>query len=201
MKLIEEFNNRLDGLSTFQILLQDPVFDYLKKNFSTSQSKESGIITFIDYNKNEYQNFYYNSIFLLGYSYYEAFIYELAFRSLKIKPQLINQEFNQTTREDEIKNELNQKAWKFSKMKNLLINSLNLKYDDQHNVTLEGNLIRNCLMHNNSKVSEKLNEEFPKYTLGEEVQLNNEILDNFGIFIRDFALAIYNDAVEKYDIE
>ena len=200
MNILETFHKQLDDLSVFQILSQNSVYGYLKNNFRYSISPNSGLHLTVQYDFEKYQEFYFKSIFLLGYSYYEAFLYNIAFQCLQSKPELCSGYNPKNFSDEKIQKELRKKCWKFDEMKKYLKDTLKLKFEDKENLTLVASRIRNCFMHNNGIVDDKLSRSSKKFVKGKKIVLDNSIVNDFGLFVREFSQKMYEDAKSKYMI-
>jgi hypothetical protein len=202
MNPYEIFINRLDSFGVFQILSEGNVYDFVKRNYPLIKSDSSELVSFVPYNYTSYRDFFMYSIFLLSYSYFEAFLYDVAFLCLKSKPNLY-EGFSQMDHvsDEKIEELLSDKAFRFENMKSFLTKNLKLKYDDKKNITLLAHLTRNCLLHNNSKVSKKMNKNFPEAPLDKKMFMDNNALNMSGTFARKFAKTLYEDAVKKYEID
>lgn len=210
MNPYEIFIKRLDGLAIFQILAEGNVYEFVKQNYPSGKSDVSGIVSFVEYDYNSYRDFYMNSIFILSYSYFEVFLYDIAFLCLK-KHHEVYSILNKIKKFDEnkiiidddiIKGRLDK--IKFDDMRKLIENDLNLKFDDVHNITDYAHLTRNSFLHKDFKVSKKMQEQFSFYIkesdINKSIVIDNNALNMAANFVRGFAKTLYEDAVEKYEI-
>lgn len=202
MNPYETFIKRLDGLAIFQLLSEPDVYEFVKQKHPSGTTDINGLVSFVEYDYNSYRDFYMNSIFILAYSYFEVFLYDVVFICLKKRPELYSKLNNiKDIKEEDIKEKLDK--IKFKDMRFLIENDLKLNFDDMNNVTGYANLTRNCLLHKDFKVSKKMQEEFPlipQTEINKIIVIDNNALNIAANFVRGFAKTLYEDAVQKYKI-
>jgi hypothetical protein len=210
MNPYEVFIKKLDGLAIFQLLSEPDVYEFVKQKYPSGKSDFTSTVSFVEYDYNAYRDFYMNSIFILAYSYFEVFLYDIIFLCLKKhsniytilnKIKKINQTENITN--DFIKEMLDK--IKLTDMRSIIEKDLNLKFNDEHNITGYANLTRNSFLHKDFKVSKKMQEQFPLYIkepdINKSIVIDNNSLNLAADFVRTFAKTLYDDAVNKYAID
>ena len=208
--MIENFILQLDTLVPFLGLAHEEIFSKIhdeNQEWFTEQQRKSLPDTFTTY-KNQVSV----SAFLLGYSYFEAFIADLAKKILLARPALLPKDKNLTYGEiidaqayDILLEKLVEKHV-FSVMynsiekiseyysKSLHINWPN--YDDEYSV-VKAALIRNCYMHNGGLVDARLYERFG-LEVGSKIILSPGEVHGYGIAVRQIAYEIYDQAERKH---
>lgn len=209
--MLDRLIDQLDTLIPFLGLAHEEIFNVIHNDvddwFSAKQ-RESIPETY-----NSYKNQIASSAFLLGYSYFEAFISDLAKKILISRPVLLPKDKKITFGDvlesgdyDRLLNSLVEQHV-FSIMygsvetirdhfkKNLHIDwpERNINYS-----VIKAGLIRNCLMHNGSIVDVRLSEFSASYQVGTQIILSPSDVHGYGLELRDIAYDIYEQADKKH---
>ena len=208
--MIKNFILQLDTLVPFLGLAHEEIFSKIhdeNQEWFTDQQRKSLPDTFTAY-KNQVSV----SAFLLGYSYFEAFVADLAKKILLARPALLPKNKNLTYGEVidaqtyDILLEKLVEQHVFSVMynsveriseyyaKSLHINWPN--YDDGYSVE-KAALIRNCYMHNGGLVDARLHEKFG-LEIGSKIILSPGEVHRYGIAVRRIAYEIYDQAKRNH---
>ncbi len=144
-----------------------------------------------------YQTQVAHSAFLLGYSYYEAFLSDLARQIYTHSPTMLPQE-KTLTFSDVIQRPEREQLLAYMIDKEILsvfyqsiekvIECFQKKFSlcwPEHTVesAVEASLLRNCIIHNNARVDTRLSER-GRWALGSEIKLTAAQVHDFGIIAR-----------------
>ncbi|MCB0627756.1 MAG: hypothetical protein KDC43_28485 [Saprospiraceae bacterium] len=208
--MIENLFSQLDTLVPFLGLANEEIFSKIhdeNQEWFTEQQRKSLPDTF-----NSYKNQVSVSAFLLGYSYFEVFIADLAKKILLSRPVLLPKDKNLTYGEVVDAQEYNillerlVEKQVFSVMyssvekiseyyeKNLHITWPN--YCNEYSIE-KAALIRNCYMHNGGIVDARLHNKFG-LEIGSKIFLSPSEVHGYGITVRQIAHEIYNQAKIKH---
>jgi hypothetical protein len=201
MNIYERFIKQLDDLIMLQGITNNKTYLYIRENHQIIY--QNSLYIFQNYNYTDFFKIVSDSLLVLGYSYFDAFILDLAKSCLLINPKIIN--FNEIDSKfkkeyEKIIVEYFTKSLKL-KMK-FYMKYLKINFNDTKEKKLdEIRLIRNCIIHNNGKINSKLQIAFPeKYKLNNLLNLNYDILAEFSNFGRDFCKNLFNEADKLYGI-
>ena len=210
---------RLDYLIGFLDISSKESFEKVKGHKLTEGFKNVGEIYNSEYSI--YRNQITVSAFLLGYSYFEAFLADLMIICLTKNPKLLipkgkNQNkdkvvtYNQILLADSYErlvNELIEKEARnvmYKPMTEILdYFSRRLKLTWDENVNEEfviANKIRNCCMHNNCIADKYLVAKDSRFTDGEEIELSSTDVHSFGTKARKLSRELWGAAKLKYDL-
>lgn len=208
--MIDRFISQLDTLVPFLALAHKDIFSTIhdeNKEWFTEQQRKTLPETY-----SAYKNQVSVSAFLLGYSYFEAFIADLAKRILLARPALLPKNKNITfgdainagSYETLLENMVEQHV--FSIMYDS-IDNISEYYADKLHITwpntneahsiVKASFIRNCYMHNGGIVDSRLHENFG-LEIGSEINLDPSEVHGYGIAIRQIAYQIYDQAKKKH---
>jgi hypothetical protein len=149
---------------------------------------------------NEYKNHICCSGLLLGFSYFESYLYDLLQLILDKKPELNNYKI---TLKYVIENKINlfNKATEdylrnvgFTEVTKCLEKELKIFEGNEYNELMSVYNIRNCIMHNGGIADDRLR---PKFQNGEKIVLNSGDVNAFGLKARGIARRIW-DKYEKW---
>jgi hypothetical protein len=209
MSILYEFIDKLDSLILFLSFSHDEVFDIVSQRRDIWFNEQE--ISKLPETKEIFKNQISNSAFLLGYSYFEAFLYELMRAIYKKHPEILPSDkkisFGEVVNlhdykaliERIIEKELNDLFYK--KMEDI-IEYFDTKFSihwlaELKDDTVKASLIRNCLLHNNGLVNEKL-AKFEGYVLNNPISLSPKDVHDYGLKVRKSARDIYKQAEEKH---
>ena len=207
--LIDRVNNQFDTLIPYLALSHEDVFELINKEkgiwFSPDQVK------ILPDSYKVFQQQIIHSAFLLGYSYFEAFLSDLVRHIYYTRPEILPKE--KMLKYSEILNTTDYNAILelmiereiidlfYKKMKEVIKyfkDKLNLKWiDDLIEKTIVSSLIRNCIIHNLNKADNRL-ANYSSYNIGDEIQLSFSDVHSYGIDVRNVMSYLYNQADEIY---
>jgi len=155
-----------------------------------------------------------HAAFLLGYSYFEAYLGDLAKDIYLSNPKMLpkNKQLNfqdileKDTFEDLIEFMITKEITpvffqSMDKISDYFSDKFKLEWPEQQKCKMiEASLIRNCLMHNDSVVDEKLS-KIPGYALSEVISLSAEVIHNFGNEARSLSKELDEKAKNKYKLQ
>lgn len=208
--MIDRFILQLDTLVPFLALAHKDIFSKIhdeNQEWFTEQQRKTIPETYSSY-KNQVSV----SAFLLGYSYFEAFIADLAKKILLARPMLLPKNKNIT-----FSDVINSGSYETLLEKMVEQHVFSVMYDSIENISeyyaeklhitwpknneshsvVKASLIRNCYMHNGGIVDLRLHEKFG-IELGSEIILNPSEVHGYGIAIRQIAHEIYDQAKKKH---
>jgi hypothetical protein len=208
--MVEQFILQLDTLVPFLGLAQEGIFEIIhdeNQEWFTEQQRRSLPETFAAYSCQVSI-----SAFLLGYSYFEAFIADLAKKILLSRPELLPKDKKLTfgeiidakTYNVLLTQIVEQQVFSVmctsaEKIADYYSSNLHIKwpvYDEKYSF-FKASLIRNCYMHNGGIVDSRLSKAHGLQQ-GEEIILSPEDVHSYGIEIRQLAHYIYDEAKTRY---
>lgn len=207
--LLDRFISQVDTLIPFLALSRPEVLEILQGNQETWFSSEQ--IENVPTSYGTYRTQISHSAFLLGYSYFEAFLADLVRHIYAQHPQMLPKEKEikfsdvlECGNYDTVVSHMIERevlSVFFSSMEKIieyLNRKLNLSWpDDFRDHAIEASLLRNCLLHNNSCADVRLS-KYGKWGTGEEIVMTDYDVHNFGIAVRLVAPEIYHQAECKY---
>jgi len=208
--MIDRFISQLDTLVPFLALGHKDIFTKIhdeNQEWFTEQQRKTLPETY-----SAYTNQVSVSAFLLGYSYFEAFIADLAKKILIARPKLlpknknitfgdvVNAESYETLLEKMVEQHVFSIMYdSIEKISDYYAEKLHIAWplnNEVHSV-VKASLIRNCYMHNGGIVDIRLHEKFG-FELGSEIILNPSEVHGYGITIRHIAYEIFEQAKKKH---
>lgn len=208
--LYDRIIRQLDTLISFLALAREDAFGLIRSDQGSELTTEQ-----LDSLPHSYQEFrcqVSHSAFLLGYSYFEAFLSDLVREILLRRPNILPQE-----RELKYRDVLDRKDYdsilKYMIDKEILAifygsaekigkyfeDRLNLpwpEYDGQPAV-VRASLVRNCIIHNGARVDSRLS-EISDWDEGDQIELSPGDVHSFGLQARDFARQLWTAAVANH---
>lgn len=152
-----------------------------------------------------------HSAFLLGYSFFEAFLTDLARQIYVSMPKMLPKE--KQIKYSEILEIKNYKAVLEIMIEREIIDlfykrideviryfeeKLNLKWPDNYkNDIVFASCLRNCIIHNLSRADDRLS-QVSKYKIGDRIELSSSEVHEFGIKARDLVRNLFHQAVNRY---
>ena len=208
MKEYERFIHQCNMLVPFIDMGQEEVFKLFEDNYQQwhsfrSDSLPEAINTFDSFVRNIN-----HSAYVLGYAYFEAYLGDLVKVILMQYPKKMSKNKNMTfseiieltdyaaVLEAMVKKEIGQLF--AGGMKSIIAyfeKPINLNWPEgKSSPAIECSLIRNCIVHNSSVVSEQLAREFPRWNLGDEISLSTGDVHDSGLNVRDIAASLDEQA-------
>jgi hypothetical protein len=207
--LYDRLIQQLDSLVPFLALEHEAFFQVLQNNFrnwfpKSSEDNSTATLT-------SYKSQIAHGAFLLGYSYFEAYLFDLLKEVFKKHPEILPdnktlgfKEILSRNAYDDILDLMIQKELgglsrnSLKEIGNYLQqNKLKLHQGDFDKIVIEGSLIRNCLVHNNSLADGKL-AATSKYTIGDLIILTIGDINDFGVVARQLANKIDTEAMKRH---
>lgn len=208
-KLLDRVINQFDSLIPFLAISHNEVFTLINKerNVWFSQDQRS---TLPD-SYSVYQTQITHSAFLLGYSYFEAFLADLIREIYLSKPEML-------PKEKQLKYSEILKTTEYNAILELMIEreiidlfykrmdevikyfdkKLNLEWlEDYKDVTIVSAYLRNCILHNLNRVDYRLS-NVSEYNIGDEIKLNSSDVHSFGLKARALVRHLHSQAKVKY---
>ncbi len=201
---------QLDTLVPFLALAREEVFDLIHdEHRQWFPAGQRGALpkTFLSYRTQVA-----HSAFLLGYSYFEAFLSDLAREVFRRRPMMLPQ-----SKELKYSDVLNRKDYgqvleymverevvaifynSMEKIAEYFEDRLSLHWPRKGNklFVVEASLVRNCIVHNGARIDRRL-AEFSGRKEGAMISLDSSEVHSYGIEARDFAYKIYEQASKKH---
>ncbi len=152
-----------------------------------------------------------NSAFILGYSYLEAFLSDLARNIFLKRPQMLPsnktikfEDIVKTGSYDELLIKMIDKELfeLFYKSIDEIVDYFSQKFglsfsSEEKDKLLEASLLRNCIVHNLGIADARL-AQLPGYTKGKEIKIDSYKVHDFGLVARQLARKICQEALEKH---
>lgn len=207
--LLDRVIGQLDTLIPFLAISYEDVFNLIKKEKN---------IWFADYQESALPNSYdiyriqiTHAGFLLGYSYFEAFLADLVRQIYLSMPVML-------PKKKQLKYGEILKATDYATILDLMIDMeirdlfhgkmdvvveyfkkpLNLEWPD--NLKCEfivSSCTRNCIVHNLSKADYRL-AEVSDYKVGDKIKLSSSDVHSYGLRVRELVRSLYRQANDKY---
>jgi len=208
---LSEFLDRLiiqlDSLVPFLALGHKEVYGVLQQNYSewyTEDKQESLPDRF-----ESYQTQVAHAAFLLGFSYIEAFLADITKEAFRRRPESLPKEKEMKFHEllgcvshDEMIEKMIEKETfslfygSFEKIGDYLNAKLHLPWSENTKI-MEAPLIRNCIIHNDSVVDQRL-ASVSNLSVGNKISLNASDVHGFGIAVRELARNIDAEFEKRY---
>ncbi len=207
--LLERLISQLDTLVSFLGIARDDVFRLLQREkvvwFGVNERRA------LPSAYETYRTHITHSAFLLGYSYFEAFLADLVRnifllnpamlprdRELKFHEILAGKSYETTLRlmiEKEILSSFHEGMEETS---NYFEKKLKISWPkgEKERVVI-ASLLRNCLIHNMGRIDRRLG-AVPDYREGELIQLTPEEVHSYGLVARSLARTVFTKAESKY---
>lgn len=209
VNLFERLVNQLDSLIPFLGLDRPEVFGFLRKNYYEWFSVDVQESLPKEYDL--YRNQVNHSAFLLGYSYFEAFLTDLVREIYKTRPQMFPSdkmikvgEILESNSIDEILDLMIEKevlAIFYGSMEKIIKHfekKFQLTWPEDTKVnTIKASLIRNCLLHNGANVDLRLS-EVSGWKVGDFIILSSEDVHDMGVKARNLGNLLYKQAQERH---
>lgn len=205
------FIKKLDDLVFFMTFANDNIFTIML-NERRNRPNDPNFINF-PINTEIFSKQIHHAAFLLGYSYFEAFLGDLAKAIYFSNPQMLPKD-KQLSFQDILERDSYDNIVEFmisKEITSVFFQSMDKISDyfskkfclewpkKQKDKMIEASLIRNCLMHNDSIVDEKLS-KFPRYSINETISLSADIVNDFGNEVRLLSKDIDDRANEKFNL-
>jgi hypothetical protein len=201
---------QLDSLIPFLALEHEAFFQVLQNNFQQwfPDSSENNFPATLENYKIQVAH----GAFLLGYSYLEAYLSDILKEIYRSHPKMLpdakklefKEILSKNTYDDildlMIQRELDELFRKSLKDigKYFQQDKLKLHQSDFDENVIEGALIRNCLLHNNSRADSRLAAATPRYKDGDPITLTISDVNQFGLVGRQLATKLDKEAYERH---
>ncbi|MFO8007606.1 MAG: hypothetical protein R6V05_07730 [Candidatus Brocadiia bacterium] len=206
--LEQRFISQLDGLVAFLALAHEEVFTLVRRHYR--DWVEAGQQDAVPDSFGLFQTQVANGAFLLGYSYFEAFLayiirrlYEANPRMLPCEKQLKFREvvdagdYPSVLRKMVEKEVLSVMYGSVEDIRQYFQSKLSLPWPDSDRI-VEASRLRNCLLHNNAVVDGRL-AEVSDWDEGDEITLTPSQVHEFGLVARRFARQLYQQVTDRTD--
>lgn len=207
--LLTRVISQFDTLIPFLAISREDVFNLIKKEKSIWFSPDQEP-TFPD-SYTIYQMQITHSAFLLGYSYFEAFLADLVREIYLSRPKMLPKEKQlkyadilktndyRAILELMVEREIIDLFYKrIDEVVRYFEEKLILKWPDEYkDEIVVTSYLRNCIIHNLSRVDYRLS-KVSKYKVGDKIELSSSEVHSFGLKARDLVRNLYEQATEKY---
>ncbi len=207
--LLTRVISQFDTLIPFLAISREDVFNLIKKEKSIWFSPDQEP-TFPD-SYTIYQMQITHSAFLLGYSYFEAFLADLVREIYLLRPTMLPKEkqlkYADILKTDDyrailelmIEREIIDLFYKrIDEVVRYFEEKLILKWPDEYkDEIVVTSYLRNCIIHNLSRVDYRLS-KVSKYKVGDKIELSSSEVHSFGLKARDLVKNLYKQATKKY---
>lgn len=207
--LLDRVIGQFDTLIPFLAISREDVFELIKREKSIwfPGDEESGLPDSYEVYRTQITH----SAFLLGYSYFEAFLADLAREIYLSRPKML-------PKEKQLKYADILKTTDYGAILELMIEreiidlfykridevvvyfeeKLNLIWpDDLKDGLLATSFLRNCIIHNLNRADHRLS-KVSEYEVGDKIELAAGDVHSFGIKARGLVRNLYEQAKEKY---
>lgn len=199
--------SQLDSLVPFLALGHNEVYDVLRDNYSDwyEPEKQGSLPEKFHY----YQTQVAHAGFLLGFSYVEAFLVDVAKEAFRRRPEVLPKDKElkfrelldcgsyETIIEKMIEKEILSLFYgSFENIGTYFQEKLSLPWSDSKNI-VKAPLIRNCIIHNDSIVDQRLS-SVSELDIGEKITLNASDVHDYGIAMRDLAYRMDKEFERRY---
>lgn len=209
VNLLERLVDQLDSLVPYLGLVKKEVFVFLRSHYNDWFS--ANIQESLPKEYDSYQTQVVHSAFLLGYSYFEAFLADLARQVYKSRPQMLpnNKQLNYSeilgnSSIEQVVDLMIEKevlATFYKSMEEIIEyfeDKLQLKWsEDVKLLAIKASLTRNCLLHNGACVSSKL-AEVSDWQIGQPIVLRIQDVHDLGVSARSISKELYEQAQKKH---
>jgi hypothetical protein len=208
--LYERFIEQLNSLIAFMALSQDEIFSLLCKRYKSWIPKERQDA--IPQKLAAYQTQVAHAAFLLGYSYAEAFLNDVAREIYLKKPQLLpgdekirfKEILGLSDYDDVLRHMVETTLFLMLRgsMKEIIRHFeavLQLPIEETHRKAMvEASMIRNCIIHKMAIADDRLAELSTRWRLGEAIELTAADVHSFGVVARSVGAKVREQALKLY---
>ncbi len=208
--LLGRLIGQLDTLVPFLAISRKEVFELIGAQWDTwvADAGQSGLPSSYEVYRRQITH----SAFLLGYSYFDAFladlvreVYQARPRMLPKKKQLVysavlEAESFQGVLDLMIEREVADLSRKSMKeMAQYFGEKLRIEWPEEPmNQAVEASCLRNCIVHNRARADRRLAEVSCKYKEGEEIDLSDAEVHQHGLLARALARQLHQQARQKH---
>lgn len=204
---LDRLITQLDSLVPFLALGHQEVYGVLKQNYPEwyTEDKQGSLPDRFD----SYQTQVAHAAFLLGFSYVEAFLADITKEAFRRRPQALPKEKEMKFHElldcgsySEVIEKMIEKETfslfygSFEKIGGYLKDKLFLPWPEKQEI-MEAPLIRNCIIHNDSVVDQRL-AAISNRSAGDRITLKASDVHNFGIDVRELAINMDEVFEQRY---
>ena len=207
--LLTRLIDQLDGLIPFIAIAHEDVFTLIQKEkhlWGTTR-RQKGLPDRFEIYRVQVSH----SAFLLGYSYFEAFLSDLARAIFLAKPKMLPKarelKFEDILRVPDYQSVIQLMVDKeiygmfeagVEKVAKYFQDKLKLKWaDEERKQVVEASSIRNCIVHNLSRADARLS-SLSSYEVGDTIELSPSEVHSFGIAGRKIARELFGQAESRY---
>lgn len=207
--LLERLIDQLDTLVSFLGISHQDVFELIltEKNVWYSEANEPTLPDSYEVYRTQISH----SAFLLGYSYFEAFLADLVRDIYLTKPKMLPSEkqlkfddiLNVNTYTEVLDLMIEKEVFSlFYKGMDKIIEyfeqKLNLCWpEDLKEPIIVASYLRNCIIHNKSLADDRL-AQISQYNVGDSITLTSVDVNSYGISVRSLARSLFQNSEEKY---
>ncbi len=205
VRVIRQF----DTLIPFLAVSHEDVFNLLNKERNIWFTRDQGAA--LTHSYKIYKTQIVHAAFLLGYSYFEAFLADLVRHVYMSRPEMLPKE--KQLKYGEILNTTDYEAILEMMIEREIIDlfykridevvdyfekKLNLKWPDSYKQEIVvTSCIRNCIVHNLSRADYRLS-KVSEYRIGKKIELSSSEVHEFGIKARDLVRNLFQQASKRY---
>lgn len=207
--LLDRVIGQFDTLIPFLAISHEDVFNLINKERNIWYHHDQRSVLPSSYAI--YQTQITHSSFLLGYSYFEAFLVDLIRQVYVTRPTMLPKEkllkYGEILKTADYEGILELMIERvivdlFYKRMDEIIEyfkeKLNLEWlDDFRTETIIISHLRNCIIHNLSRADLRLS-QISEYNVGDEIELSLSDVHSFGLKARELVRHLYNQASEKH---
>ena len=206
-EFIDRLITQLDSLVPFLALGHKEVYGILQQNYSERYAEDQQ--ESLPDKFESYQTQVAHAAFLLGFSYVEAFLADITKEAFRRRPEALPKEkgmkfhelLNCVSRDEIIEKMIEKETFSlfygsFEKIGEYLNDKLHLPWLENPQI-LEAPLIRNCIIHNDSVVDQRLASVSDR-SVGEKITLNASHVHGFGIAVRELARNMDAEFEQRY---
>jgi len=207
--LLDRVIGQFDTLIPFLAISREDVFNLInrERNIWFSQDQRSALPSSYAIYRTQITH----SAFLLGYSYFEAFLVDLVRQVYLSRPTMLPKEKQlkygeilkttdyEAILELMIEREIIDLFYKrMDEVIKYFEEKLNLEWlDDYKAETIITSHLRNCIIHNLSRADYRLS-QISEYNVGDKIELSSFDVHSFGLKARKLVRHLYNQASEKH---
>lgn len=197
---------QLNTLVPFSALARKEIYVQLKKNYSEWMEPDEQ--DSLPVGRVAYQTQVAHASFLLGFSYTEAFLFDIAKEVLRRRPDMFSKGKDKKAKgdlrcenpeaiiEDKLRNTF---RGSFKNMGDYFSNTLKLPWPDDPLIA-QAPLVRNCIIHNNAVADQRL-AEASDYGIGDNIALTASEVHDYGIAMRQLSINLDNEFEKQYPLQ
>lgn len=207
--MLERVIAQFDTLIPFLAISRQDIFDLINRERKVWFSQDQGLALPDSYEI--YRTQINHSAFLLGYSYFEAFLADLVREIYLARPTMLPKEkqlkYGEILKTTDytailelmIEREIIDLFYKrMDELIEYFKEKLNLEWlDDYKEETIVNSYLRNCIIHNLSRADYRLS-QVSDYQVGDKIELSSSDVHSLGIRARRLVRHLYSQAKKKH---